>query len=76
MPTAPHHSRKAKSNREFLDTIDPGKYPDWKATAAFYVAVHRVEELRDMLEATDSCDHGDRRMYIQLHHRPIQRAFQ
>ena len=45
MATENEHERQADHNQKFLDDLDPTKYPDWAATVAFYIAVHRVQAL-------------------------------
>ncbi len=43
--TEEQHRKQAEHNQLFLDQIDQAKYPDWKATVAFYKAVHLVQML-------------------------------
>src|SRR4051812_16572729 len=45
MATESEHRRQAERNEEFLSGIDQNRFPDWKATVAFYKAVHLVEML-------------------------------
>jgi hypothetical protein len=45
MPSADQHRNKANSNRKFLDGISLEDFPDWVVVAAFYTAVHLIEEL-------------------------------
>lgn len=45
MATESDHLKQAEHNQAFLSTIDPNRFPDWVATAAFYKAVHLVEGL-------------------------------
>ncbi len=45
MATESEHRRQAERNEEFLSGIDQNRFPDWKATVAFYKAVHLVEVL-------------------------------
>ena len=44
MGTAAEHKSKAEHNHAFMLTI-ADEYPDWLATAAFYVAVQFIEQL-------------------------------
>jgi hypothetical protein len=74
MPNPSQHQNKAKNNREFLDTFDWDKHPDWATVVAFYTAVHLVERLR-ALDGQDSENHQDRLRYVQLSHREIHYEF-
>jgi hypothetical protein len=38
------HVAQWRHNREFLGSID-ARFPDWKVTAAFYVALHAIDAL-------------------------------
>ncbi len=45
MPDALSHLRQAQHNRDLITTLDPSstRFLDWIVTAAFYVALHRIE---------------------------------
>jgi len=45
MPSASEHQIKASHNRAFLNSITDPAFCDWMAVAAFYTAVHLVEQL-------------------------------
>jgi hypothetical protein len=45
MATASEHKQQARHNREFLETIEKTRFPDWAATVIFYTAVHLVQML-------------------------------
>jgi hypothetical protein len=45
MATAAAHAQQAAHNQNFLGSIDQAQFPDRMVTAAFYKAVHLVEEL-------------------------------
>jgi hypothetical protein len=74
MPNPSQHQNKARKNRQFLDSIDCDKHPDWAAVVAFYTAVHLVEQLR-ALDGQDSQNHQDRLQYVQTNHRSIHAEF-
>lgn len=65
MPSASQHRSKAERNREFLATIAVEDYPEWVAVAAFYTAVHLVEQYRAAVGDGDSTSHEDRLDYVQ-----------
>ncbi len=75
MPTASQHSNKAAANRRFLATISTDDHPDWVVVAAFYAAVHLVEQLRAMDGCGDSTGHDDRLAFVQERHRAIHTAY-
>lgn len=71
MPTADQHRRKAEKNLRFLTAIDVGDHPEWAATVAFYIALHRVEQLRAVVGDGHSADHTERLNYVRVRHTPI-----
>lgn len=78
MPTGSQHLTKAKSNRQFLASIDRNTAADWAVVVAFYTAVHRIEQLRyhdDQANGPHSKSHDDRLYYIMQHHQYIYSAF-
>jgi hypothetical protein len=75
MPSKDQHRNKAESNRKFLATISLEDYPDWVVVAAFYTAVHRVEQLRAAVGDGDSTGHEDRLAYVQKRHPDIHTAY-
>lgn len=68
MPTADQHRQKAEKNRRLLAALDNGEYPEWGVTVAFYVAVHRVEQVRHAAGDGHSADHTDRLGYLKARH--------
>jgi hypothetical protein len=77
MPKGNEHQEKASHNKSFLNGID-GNFPDWKAVAMFYVAVHLVERLRarhSEPKQRDSKDHVDRNGFVKESHRQIHEAY-
>jgi len=75
MPSSDQHRRKAENNRAFLKTIAIESYPDWVVVAAFYTAVHLVEQVRAAKGDGDSVSHEDRLAYIQNCHAEIHSAY-
>lgn len=75
MPSADQHRKKVQQNRNFLNSINLNDYPDWVVVAAFYVAVHLVEQLRHALGEGDSTSHEERRKYVQARHPDIHAAY-
>jgi hypothetical protein len=65
MPTADQHRNKADRNRKFLSSIALDEFPDWVAVAAFYTAVHRIEQYRAFAGDGDSTSHEDRLNYVR-----------
>ena len=65
MPSADQHRNKAERNRKFLRSIALDEFPDWVAVAAFYTAVHRIEQYRAFVGDGDSTSHEDRLNYVQ-----------
>jgi hypothetical protein len=65
MPSADQHKNKAARNRQFLDSIDIEKYPDWVVVSAFYTAVQLIEKMRAEAGNGDSTSHEDRLDYVQ-----------
>jgi hypothetical protein len=65
MPSASQHRSKAKRNRDFLNSIDLDNFPEWVAVAAFYTAVHLIEQCRAATRDGDSISHEDRLDYVQ-----------
>src|SRR5688572_11492157 len=65
MPSASQHRSKAERNRKFLATISLTEFPDWVAIAAFYTAVHLVEQYRAAAGDGDSTSHEERLDYVQ-----------
>lgn len=59
MPKPKQHQEKADHNKAFLTTIADDKFCDWKATVAFYSAVHLVEKLR-AFDGEHSQNHDER----------------
>ena len=74
MPKPKQHQEKADHNRAFLNTITDDAYCDWKATIAFYVAVHLVEKLR-AYEGDHSENHDDRDAAVRRTHSRIYNAY-
>ena len=74
MPNPKQHQEKAVHNRDFLGTISDDVYSDWRATIAFYVAVHLVEKLR-AYDGDHSQDHSDRDRYVRGNHRAIYDSY-
>src|SRR5262245_1358951 len=75
MPNKDQHRRKAEANRRFLGTISLDDFPDWVVVAAFYTAVHLVEQVRAAIGDGDSVNHEDRLAYIQERHPGIHTAY-
>jgi hypothetical protein len=75
MPSRDQHRNKAEHNRRFLATISIDDYPDWVVVAAFYAAVHLVEQLRAGLGEGDSTSHEERLAYVQERHPKIHTAY-
>lgn len=65
MPSADQHRSKADRNRKFLATISLNDFPEWVAVAAFYTAVHLIEQARAKAGDGDSTSHEDRLNYVQ-----------
>ena len=74
MPNPKQHQEKAEHNRAFLGTIADDAYSDWRATTAFYVAVHLVEKLR-AYDGDHSQDHSERDRYVRRNHRAIYDSY-
>ena len=75
MPTADQHQRKAEKNRRLLTGLDTDAHPEWAVTVAFYVAVHRIEQLRHALGHGHSSSHADRGEYVETVHRGVLRDY-
>lgn len=75
MPSASQHRRKAASNRAFLNSVSLDDYPDWVVVAAFYTAVHLIEQLRAARGEGHSEGHEDRQSYVQAVHQSIHTAY-
>lgn len=61
MPTAAAHIAQARRNREFYDTIDKDRFPDWAAIALFYTALHCIDALLGSRNPPiHPSDHGSR----------------
>ncbi len=43
MPTVEQHINQARFNEELAEYLDGSPYPDWRATALFYAAVHYIQ---------------------------------
>ena len=43
MLDTPGHLQQAKHNEQFADSLQSTSYPDWRATAIFYAALHYVQ---------------------------------
>jgi hypothetical protein len=75
MPSVDQHRNKARSNRKFLDTISIDDFPDWVVVAAFYTAIHLIEELRARSGHGDSTGHEDRLAYVREEHAQLHTAY-
>lgn len=75
MPSRDQHRKKAETNRRFLDPLSLDDYPDWVVVAAFYTAVHLIEQLRAAAGDGDSTGHEDRLAYVQEKHPQIHTAY-
>src|SRR5579862_5006888 len=64
MPKTKQHQEKADHNKDFLTTITEDRFCDWKATVAFYSAVHLVEKLR-AFDGEHSQNHDERDRLIR-----------
>jgi hypothetical protein len=74
MPTATEHGTKAEHNLAFLDRIVLDDFSDWMAIAAFYTAVHLVEQLRALVgEHRDG--HTDRNRTVRQNYPEIHRHY-
>jgi hypothetical protein len=74
MPSASEHQIKANHNRAFLNSITDPAFCDWKAVAAFYTAVHLVEQLF-ALQGLHSQDHRSRNRQVRVRFRPIHKHY-
>ena len=74
MPKPKQHQEKAEHNRAFLDSVTDDAYGDWKATIAFYVAVHLVEKLR-AYTGDHSENHDERNRAVRRDHARIYNAY-
>jgi hypothetical protein len=74
MPNPKQHQEKADHNSNFLKTILDDAFCDWKATIAFYVAVHLVEKLR-AYDGKHSENHEERDRYVRANHHSIYNAY-
>jgi len=54
-----------------MDSISIDDFPEWVVVAAFYTAVHLIEQLRAVAKDGDSTSHEDRLDYVQ-HHFPSE----
>jgi hypothetical protein len=75
MPSADQHRSKSRSNRRFLNSISIEDFPDWVVVAAFYTAVHLIEEVRAASGHGDSTSHEDRLAYVREEHTEIHTAY-
>lgn len=73
MPGLEAHRAKAKHNQAFIEKIGD-EFADWLAIAAFYKAVHLVEELR-AVHGEHSRGHTERRNFLQTKHPKIWGEF-
>lgn len=73
MGTPTEHQSKADHNLAFLKTISDD-YPDWMATAAFYVAVQLIEKLLAE-RGVHSADHQQRKNSVRREFPSIQKAY-
>jgi hypothetical protein len=73
MGTPAEHQSKADHNLAFLKTISDD-YPDWMATAAFYVAVQLIEKLLAE-RGVHSADHHQRKQAVRKEFPTIQKAY-
>jgi len=74
MPSASEHQIKANHNRAFLNSITDPAFCDWTAVAAFYTAVHLVEQLF-ALQGLHSQDHRSRNREVRIRLRPIPKHY-
>jgi hypothetical protein len=74
MPTADQHRQIAEHNLRFLETIDADEFCDWLAVVAFYIAVHRVEQLGAAVNH-HSEDHGARLEFVRQQHPAIHHPY-
>ena len=72
MATEKDHLAKAAHNEKFLQMIGK-EFVDWRATVAFYVAVHLVEAL--FAPKQHSRGHRERNQYLKKHFRAIYPEF-
>jgi hypothetical protein len=75
MPTADQHRRKAEKNRRLIAALDLADHPEWAVTVAFYVALHRVEQLRHTAGDGHGRDHAERLDYLHFTHPAIYDPF-
>jgi hypothetical protein len=75
MPNKEQHRTKAEANKKFLATISLDDFPDWVVVAAFYTAVHLVEQIRHAAGDGDSTSHEGRLAYVQEKHPGIHTAY-
>jgi hypothetical protein len=75
MPTADQHRAKIAHNRLFLNSVSVEDFPDWVATAAFYTALHLVEQLRVASGHGQSENHTLRAAYVRDRHPTIFVAY-
>ncbi len=73
MASEKDHLAKAAHNEKFLAVIPEG-FADWKAIAAFYVAVHLVEAFF-ATQQRHSRGHRRRNLFLKKHHRSIYKHF-
>ena len=45
MPSKQEHLTQARRNREFADSVDRARFPEWVTVGWFYCAVHLVDAL-------------------------------
>jgi hypothetical protein len=74
MATASQHKAKAESNLKFLRTIGDD-FPDWLATAAFYVALQLIEQLLAE-RGIHSKNHHDRKSSVIKDYPSISKHYQ
>jgi hypothetical protein len=73
MGTAAEHQTKARHNSAFLSSISD-EYPDWLATAAFYVAVQLIEQLLAKRNL-HSADHHQRNTRVRSDFQAIHKSY-
>jgi hypothetical protein len=74
MPSAAEHQAKVAHNKAFLQSITDPVFCDWMAVAAFYIAVHLVEQVF-ALTGQHSQDHRGRNKSVRKQLRPIHSHF-
>lgn len=73
MPSPEAHLSKADPDLKAYQAIPP-EYPEWRAAALFYAAVHYVEALA-VTERSPHVEHYARERWVRKQHRNIWAAF-